>query len=87
MTPFLFGGVGGSTTVDNNQPIQDMLAFAKLFGFGVDLRGGPWRITKTADFSGIYSVVSDWSGRFLVDPNNFTASHVANYALTFGNPD
>lgn len=87
VTPFLFGGVGGSTTVDNNQPIQDMLAFAKLFGFGVDLRGGPWRITKTADFSGIYSVVSDWSGRFLVDPNNFTASHVANYALTFGNPD
>ncbi|HHP5657983.1 TPA: hypothetical protein ACSC6J_005467, partial [Klebsiella quasipneumoniae] len=87
VTPFFFGGVGGSTTVDNNQPIQDMLAFAKLFGFGVDLRGGPWRITKTADFSGIYSVVSDWSGRFLVDPNNFTASHVANYALTFGNPD
>ncbi|HBQ3756873.1 TPA: hypothetical protein L7Z86_000764 [Klebsiella quasipneumoniae subsp. similipneumoniae] len=87
VTPFLFGGVGGSTTVDNNQPIQDMLAFAKLFGFGVDLRGGPWRITETADFLGIYSVLSNWSGRFLVDSTNFTAAHAANYVLTFGNPD
>ncbi|MCJ8559377.1 phage tail fiber protein, partial [Klebsiella quasipneumoniae] len=86
-TPQMFGAVGGTTTVDNTKPIQDMLAFAKLFGFGIDLRGGPWRITKTADFSGIYSVVSDWSGRFLVDTNNFTAAHTANYVLTFGDPD
>ncbi|WP_421074092.1 hypothetical protein [Klebsiella quasipneumoniae] len=87
VTPFIFGGVGGSTTADNNQAIQDMLAFAKLFGFGVDLRGGPWRITETADFLGIYSVLSDWSGKFLVDSNNFTAAHTANYVLTFGDPD
>lgn len=43
MTPFLFGGVGGSTTVDNNQPIQDMLAFAKLLVLGLTsevARGG-----------------------------------------------
>jgi hypothetical protein len=87
VSPKLFGGVSGSTTADNTAAVQAAVAFCKNFRYGLNLRGGPWRITSTVDFTGILTIESNWSGRFLVDSTNFTAAHAANYVLTFGNPD
>ncbi|CAH5628877.1 TPA: hypothetical protein JD884_RS01265 [Klebsiella oxytoca] len=87
ITPFMFGGQGNSPDVDNTDAVLDAVAVAKELSYGIDLRGGPWRISKTIDFTGVRHIITDFSGRFLVDPANFSYLHNAKFAITFGNPD
>ncbi|HBM3076841.1 TPA: phage tail protein [Klebsiella oxytoca] len=87
VTPFMFGGIGNDTSHDNTSAVLQAIEACKAFGFGLDLRGGPWRITQTVDLTSVRSIISDWNGRFLVDPQKFMAKHAANYVITFGNPD
>lgn len=87
LRPEMFGGIGGSSTTDNTNAILACVAAAKAGRSQIDFRGGPWRVTRTVDLTGIFGVRTDVSGRFLVDPDNFTAAHNANYAVVFGNPD
>lgn len=87
MRPEMFGGVGGSNTTDNTDAILACVAAAKTGRSQIDFRGGPWRITRTVDLSGIFGIRTDVGGRFLVNPENFTPAHNANYAVVFGNPD
>ncbi|UPW36204.1 glycosylhydrolase [Klebsiella phage T751] len=86
VNPQMFGGVG-STTIDNTDAVQAAAAAAEARGCELNLIGGPWRITKTIDMTNIRRVSTDISGRFLVDPTNFTAKHTNGYVITWGNPD
>ncbi|CAM4213936.1 MULTISPECIES: hypothetical protein [Klebsiella] len=87
ITPFMFGGQGNSPDIDNTDAVLNAVAVAKELSYGIDLRGGPWRISKTIDLTGIRHIITDFSGRFLLDPENFSYLHDARFAVTFGNPD
>lgn len=86
LTPQMFGGVG-SLTVDNTEAVLACISKAKELGLAVDLCGGPWRVNETLDFTGIWLVKSDVSGRIVLNPTTFIPKHAARYAVTFGNPD
>ncbi|AFJ48043.1 hypothetical protein [Shimwellia blattae] len=87
VTPFMYGGIGNSPSTDNTAAVIGAITVALNFGFGIDLTGGPWRITRTIDFTNVRKIRTDWTGRLLVNPANFTALHSANFVVTLGNPD
>lgn len=86
VNPQMFGGVG-STTTDNTAAVQAAAAAAAARGCELNLVGGPWRITETIDMTNIRRVNTDFSGRLLVNPANFTPKHTNGYVITWGNPD
>lgn len=53
----------------------------------LDLRGGPWKISKTLDLTGVKSIITDWSGRLIINTDNFQATNNSNFAVIIGNPD
>lgn len=87
LNPFIFGAQGNQPTVDNTAPLTNLLEFARNNKKTVDLRGGPWRVKGTMDFTSITDIRTDYSGRFLVNPSDFQSKFTTKYAVTFGNPD
>ncbi|HHY1017583.1 TPA: pyocin knob domain-containing protein [Klebsiella michiganensis] len=87
VSPQMFGGISGNPDTDNTAPVMSAISEAVSKGLGLDLRGGPWRVTRTLDMTYVKHVIADYSGRILVDPENFISAHNNNYAITFGNPD
>lgn len=87
VSPLMFGGIGNSQSADNTQAVLAAVEEAVNIGVRLDLTGGPWRITETIDLTNVKSILTDWTGRFLVDSTNFTCKHSAKYVITFGNPD
>lgn len=85
ITPQMFGAVPGSSGTDNTAALQSAIAAAN--GKILDLRGGPWRVTATLDFTNLRGIITDYTGRILINPVGFTALHSRKFAVTFGNPD
>ncbi|GJK95227.1 hypothetical protein TUM17569_06880 [Klebsiella oxytoca] len=87
VNPRMFGGISNSPDTDNTDAVLNAIAVAELPGFGLELMGGPWRVTKTVDLTNVRNIHADWTGRLLVNPSNFTAKHNQKYVMTFGSPD
>ena len=87
VSPQMYGGVSNNVATDNTGPVMNAINEAASRGLGLDLRGGPWRVTQTLDMTYVKHIITDYSGRILVDPTNFVSAHNNNYVVTFGNPD
>ncbi|EKM7809984.1 hypothetical protein QWY69_009065 [Klebsiella aerogenes] len=87
VSPLMFGGIGNSPNTDNTKAVLAAVDAAVNLGLRLDLTGGPWRIIETIDLTNVKSIITDWTGRFLLDPSKFTCKHSAKYVITFGNPD
>ncbi len=85
VTPQMYGAIPGSSTVDNTVAMQSAINAAS--GKVLDLRGGPWRVSATLDFTSLRGIITDYTGRILVNPVGFSALHSRKFAVTFGNPD
>lgn len=85
VTPQMYGAVPGSSSTDNTAAVQAAITAAS--GKILDLRGGPWRVTSTLDFTNVRGIITDYTGRILVNPVGFSALHSRKFAVTFGNPD
>ncbi|MDI3166387.1 hypothetical protein QK313_00325 [Klebsiella michiganensis] len=85
ITPQMYGAISGSSTVDNTVAMQAAINAAS--GKILDLRGGPWRVSATLDFTNLRGIITDYTGRILVNPVGFSALHSRKFAVTFGNPD
>lgn len=85
VTPQMYGAVPGSSSTDNTAAIQSAITAAS--GKVLDLRGGPWRVSATLDFTNLRGIITDYTGRILVNPVGFSALHSRKFAVTFGNPD
>ncbi|EPP1401175.1 hypothetical protein ACUL3X_001136 [Klebsiella oxytoca] len=85
ITPQMYGAIPGSSTVDNTVAMQAAINAAS--GKVLDLRGGPWRVSATLDFTNLRGIITDYTGRILVNPVGFSALHSRKFAVTFGNPD
>ncbi|HCL6142528.1 TPA: hypothetical protein R4040_003252 [Klebsiella oxytoca] len=85
ITPQMYGAISGSSTVDNTVAMQAAINAAS--GKVLDLRGGPWRVSATLDFTNLRGIITDYTGRILVNPVGFSALHSRKFAVTFGNPD
>ncbi|HBX8072220.1 hypothetical protein [Klebsiella pneumoniae] len=85
ITPQMYGAVPGSISTDNTAAVQAAITAAS--GKILDLRGGPWRVTSTLDFTNLRGIITDYTGRILVNPVGFSALHSRKFAVTFGNPD
>lgn len=84
VSPKGFGAVAGQ---DATLAINSAATAAAAQGKALDLRGGPWKVSGTLDFTNVRTVVSDASGVINVDNDNFTSKFTNRYAITFGNPD
>ncbi|WIT94252.1 hypothetical protein MHMKNFAF_00045 [Klebsiella phage vB_KpnS_2146-302] len=87
VNPQMFGGIGKSPNTDNTTAVMTAIAEAVSRGCVLDLSGGPWRVTKTLDLTLVKNIRTDYTGRILVNPDNFTPLHAANFVVTLGNPD
>lgn len=85
ITPQMYGAIPGSSTIDNTVAMQAAINAAS--GKVLDLRGGPWRVSATLDFTNLRGIITDYTGRILVNPVGFSALHSRKFAVTFGNPD
>ncbi|HIC9066235.1 TPA: hypothetical protein ACW70F_001537 [Klebsiella michiganensis] len=85
VTPQMYGAISGSSAVDNTVAMQEAINAAS--GKVLDLRGGPWRVSATLDFTNLRGIITDYTGRILVNPVGFSALHSRKFAVTFGNPD
>lgn len=80
-------GFGAVTGQDATAAINAAAAAAALQGKALDLRGGPWLVSGTLDFTSVKTIVSDYSGVIQVNPDTFVSKFTNKYAVTFGNPD
>lgn len=87
ISPLMFGGISGNEGVDNTGAVLLAITKAKEFNMALDLRRGPWRIKESLDLTDVKQVITDWSGRFILDPTDFKSSTLSNYAIIIGNPD
>ncbi|HHT5589968.1 TPA: hypothetical protein ACTY4Z_006144, partial [Klebsiella michiganensis] len=71
VSPQMYGGVSNNVAADNTGPVMNAIYEAATRGLGLDLRGGPWRVTQTLDMTYVKHIITDYSGRILVDPTNF----------------
>lgn len=87
VSPQDFGGVG-SSTVDNTVYVKQAMAAAISTGKCLSLIGGPWVISESLDFTAVRSIITDFTGRFLIlDSSTFVCSNTANFAICLGDPD
>lgn len=84
ISPIAFGAVRNNPDFDNTAAVLAAIKYAEKNHRALDLRGGPWRISKSLDFTLIKQVVTDWSGRLIVNPKNFETEH--GYVVTIGLP-
>ncbi|HBK4624990.1 hypothetical protein [Klebsiella michiganensis] len=71
VSPIDFGAVSNNADIDHTEIILRVIKFAEQNNKAVDLRGGPWRITRALDFTNIKQIIVDWTGRLIVNPNSF----------------
>lgn len=90
-TPFLYGAVGDGVADDTAAIKAAAAACAASVSsgnvLGLDLSGGPWRVSETIDLTLVRFIKSDFGGRFLVNPSAFTSTYTNKYVIIFGNPD
>lgn len=87
VSPYDFGAVG-SSTVDNTAYIKQAIESAVSTGRCLSLIGGPWVISESLDFTLVRSIITDYTGRFLIlDSSTFVCNNDANFAICFGDPD
>lgn len=84
VSPKGFGAVSGQ---DATAAINSAATAAAQQGKALDLRGGPWDVSGTLDFTNVKTVVSDASGVIRVNADTFVSKFTNKYAVTFGNPD
>ncbi|AFJ45617.1 hypothetical protein EBL_c04910 [Shimwellia blattae DSM 4481 = NBRC 105725] len=84
VSPKDFGAVGDGKANDTIAVLK-MIDYAVSHSLSIDLRGGPWKISNTIDFTDIKEISCDWTGRFIVDPVNFDSN--CSYVVTLGSPD
>ncbi|MDG9896428.1 hypothetical protein N7615_03715 [Klebsiella grimontii] len=85
--PQKHGAISNNSLVDNTAAVMNAITESVLTGVGLDLRGGPWRINQTVDLTLVKNIITDYSGRFLINPATFIAKHDRKFVVTFGNPD
>lgn len=85
--PQKHGAISYNSLVDNTAAVMNAITESVLTGVGLDLRGGPWRVNQTVDLTLVKNIITDYSGRFLINPATFIAKHDRKFVVTFGNPD
>lgn len=85
--PQKHGAISNNSLVDNTAAVMNAITESVLTGVGLDLRGGPWRVNQTVDLTLVKNIITDYSGRFLINPATFIAKHDRKFVVTFGNPD
>ncbi|WP_205837538.1 hypothetical protein [Klebsiella quasipneumoniae] len=83
--PQKHGAISNNSLVDNTAAVMNAITESVLTGVGLDLRGGPWRINQTVDLTLVKNIITDYSGRFLINPATFIAKHDRKFVVTFGN--
>ncbi|EPY4320350.1 hypothetical protein MWG98_05855 [Klebsiella quasipneumoniae] len=85
VSPLGFGGKKSHPEIDNTQAILQAIQFAVDNQLALDLRGGPWRVTKSLNLTNVRQVITDWTGRLIVNSNDFFDAN--KFVVYFGKPD
>jgi hypothetical protein len=72
---------------DDTEAINSAIRDAIQKNYCLDLRGGPWRIKKSIDLTEVKSIITDWSGRILVNSDDFQCDNNSGFSVTIGNPE
>lgn len=84
VSPLDFGAKSNDILYDNTNHVIAAIQYAASENLALDLRCGPWRIKKHLDFTLIHQIISDWSGRFIIDSLDFEPSK-SGFTIEIGN--
>ncbi|WP_162557626.1 hypothetical protein [Klebsiella michiganensis] len=85
VSPLDFGGEKNNPNIDSTKCILQAIDFAVENQLALDLRGGPWRVTQPLNLTNVKQVITDWTGRLIVNPNDFSDANL--FVVYFGQPN